>query len=97
MAKSSPAPRFRMFAGDRFTVIRLFGKENPEFFIAERIRCFDSLTAESGRPTMAKLGIPLLTSASTPTVNAEIPSTTAPILVPSRLHTLLFWCLDVVL
>ena len=52
IGKSYAGPSFFKSAGARFTVIRLFGKENPEFFIAALTLSRASCTALSGSPTM---------------------------------------------
>ena len=49
-----------MLAGARLTVILLTGKTKPEFLMAVLTRSLDSLTAESGRPTISKQGSPEL-------------------------------------
>ena len=58
MGRSYTVPALRRLAGARLTVMRETGKENPQFFTAERTRSRASLTAASGSPTMSKLGRP---------------------------------------
>jgi len=56
IGRSKAEPSFFMSAGARFIVIRFCGKGKPEFFIAAFTRSFDSFTALSGSPTVAKAG-----------------------------------------
>ena len=72
IGRSKDGPSFFMSAGARFTVILFRGKLRPVFFNALRTRSLDSLTAESGSPTISKAGSPFDISVSTNTV---IPST----------------------
>ncbi|MPN40225.1 hypothetical protein SDC9_187761 [bioreactor metagenome] len=58
IGKSNKAPSFFISAGARLTVILLTGNVNPEFVIAVLTRSLDSLTAESGSPTISKTGKP---------------------------------------
>lgn len=63
----------RISAGARLTVIRVDGKENPEFLRALLTRSLLSCIATSGRPTILKAGRPLLTSSSTSILFHERP------------------------
>ena len=65
IGRSYTEPSLRVSAGARFTVMRLTGKANPVFFIAERTLFFASLIAASGSPTISNLGSPCERSAST--------------------------------
>jgi hypothetical protein len=56
IGKSKPLPSFLMSAGARLTVILLSGNGNSEFLIAAETLSRDSLTAESGRPTIKNMG-----------------------------------------
>jgi hypothetical protein len=56
IGKSKPLPSFRISAGARLTVILLSGKGYSEFLIAAETLSRDSLTAESGRPTIKNMG-----------------------------------------
>jgi hypothetical protein len=47
---------YSMSAGARLTVILLSGNGNSEFLIAADTLSRDSLTAESGRPTIKNMG-----------------------------------------
>src|SRR5262245_20324147 len=77
IGKSNEAPYFRMSAGARLTVIRSEGKAKPALRIAVRTRSRLSRTAESGRPTVVNAGKPLVTSTSTRTSTASIPTSAA--------------------
>ena len=55
IGKSNPDPSFFRSAGARLTVIRVVGRSNPEFRIADCTRSRLSRTAVSGRPTMLKM------------------------------------------
>jgi len=52
------------------------GNPNPEFTIAARTRSRASLSARSGRPMIAKFGVPGDASASIRTMTASIPAMT---------------------
>ena len=58
MGRSYRVPTFFTWAGARLTVIRLTGKEKPQFLMAARTRSRASFTAASGRPTTVKAGSP---------------------------------------
>ena len=77
IGRSKPVPVFLIFAGDRFTVIRLAGKIMPTLCSAVLTRSFASLTSEVRFPTISKTGIPVEISTSTCTGIALIPSKTA--------------------
>ena len=77
IGRSKPVPVFLIFAGDRFTVIRLAGKTMPTLCSAVLTRSFASLTSEVRFPTISKTGIPVEISTSTCTGIALIPSKTA--------------------
>ena len=66
-ARSKPLPRLGSEAGERATVVRLFGHPSPELMSAERTRSRDSDNAASGRPSKLKAGTPSAISASTST------------------------------
>jgi hypothetical protein len=55
-------------------VMRRAGKASPEAISAERTRSRASVTALSGRPTMAKAGIPGATWTCTSTGRTSMPS-----------------------
>ena len=65
IGRSKWLPSFFLFAGVRFTVIRLSGNLCPPLRIADRIRSFASRMAWSASPTIKKPGSPLSTSVST--------------------------------
>ena len=73
IGKSNRGPSFRMSAGARLMVILFGGKDNPVFFTAVRTRSAASFTCAVTYPTMAKEGMPSLTSASTRTAWASTP------------------------
>src|SRR5579875_3184255 len=75
IGRSYEGPSLRKSAGARLTVMRLNGKRQPEFLIAERTRSLDSLTAVSGRPTIVKAARPLEISISTSTSAPSRPIT----------------------
>ena len=77
IGRSYSAPSFFTSAGARFTVILIIGNSNPEFFMALLTLSLDSFTAESGRPTMLKDGIPGDISTSTSTRYPSIPKSPA--------------------
>ena len=52
-------------AGAKFIVILPSGNSKPLLTIADLTLSFDSFMEASGRPTIVKLGIPLLISTST--------------------------------
>ena len=58
IGRSYTVPSLRRPAGARFTVMRLTGYLDPQFFTAARTRSRASRTAASGRPTMSKAGRP---------------------------------------
>ena len=65
--RSYTGPVLRTSAGARLTVMRRSGHLNPRLRAAAWTRSPLSRTAESGRPTMERAGIPPETSASTAT------------------------------
>ena len=67
IGRSYRVPIFFTWAGARLTVMRLTGKEKPQFLMAERTRSRASFTAASGSPTTVKAGRPLDRSHSTDT------------------------------
>ncbi len=56
IGRSKAEPSFLMSAGARFTTTCFRGKSKPVFLSAARTRSLLSLTAASGRPTVAKKG-----------------------------------------
>jgi hypothetical protein len=58
MARSKWLPYFSTSAGDKFTVLRLGGNDNPMAPNAARTRSRLSATALSGRPTTVTAGTP---------------------------------------
>ncbi len=74
IGRSKCDPSFGRSAGDRLIVIRLDGSAIDSVDSAERTRSRASLTALSGRPTMAKDGRPGVTAHCTSTIRASTPS-----------------------
>ena len=83
IARSYAAPRLRLSAGARLTVIRLMGYSKPLLRMAPRTRSRASDSAASGRPTMWHTGSPGATSISTRTSSPRKPLITAVISVAS--------------
>ncbi|MNS95358.1 hypothetical protein D3C72_1296140 [compost metagenome] len=67
IGRSKTGPSFLMSAGAMLMVMRRGANSKAELRTAERTRSFDSLTAESGSPTIAHDGTPFAMSTSTST------------------------------
>ena len=74
MGRSKCEPSLGMSAGERLTVIRFDGSAMESALSAAFTRSRASLTALSGRPTMAKAGMPGETAHCTSTGRASTPS-----------------------
>lgn len=74
MGRSKAGPSLRRLAGARLTMTFLVGNLYPLLEIATRTRSRASCTAASGRPTTENPGRPALTSTSTSTGEASMPS-----------------------
>ena len=73
IARSCAEPRLGIEAGERFTVTRVCGHENPAAWHADRTRSRASLKEVSGSPMIEKYGNPCDTNACICTVNARKP------------------------
>ena len=80
--RSYPVPCFLKFAGDKLTVIRLFGMTTSLFLNAVTTLSLDSLTSGAKLPTSSNAGNPLAMSHSTLTICASIPCTPPEITSP---------------
>ena len=73
--RTMPPPK----PGARSTVMRVWGNDAPELRTAARTRCFASVTAASGRPTLLKRVRPGAISTSTEIGSPCRPTTAQPV------------------